>query len=111
MKKFITFLFISIFVSQINAAMMPVDLNAATSAVATSGHDHCQEAVSISHTEEGKLSANAGVTHYCCAVVAILITPPDFFAPKQPETYTAINTEVLASNITESIYKPPRTYL
>lgn len=111
MKKFIAFLFISIFASQINAAMMPVDLSVATSAVAISGHDHCQETGSISHTEEGKSSTNAGAPHYCCAVVAILIAPPDFFAPKQPETYTHINTEVLASNITESIYKPPRTYL
>ena len=111
MKKFITFLFISIFASQINAAMMPVDLSAATSAVAISSHDHCQEVGSISHTEEGKSSGNAGVTHYCCAVVAILIASPDFFTPKQPEAYMHINTEVLASNITESIYKPPRTYL
>ncbi|MBU3592046.1 hypothetical protein ICN11_08460 [Polynucleobacter sp. 78F-HAINBA] len=111
MKKFITLLFISLFVSQINAAMMPVDLNVASGEVAISSYDHCQETASIGHIEEGKSSANAGASHYCCAVVAILITPPDFFAPKQPETYTHINTELLASNITESIYKPPRTYL
>lgn len=111
MKKFITFLFISIFASQINAAMMPVDLSAATSAVAISSHDHCQEVGSISHNEEGKSSANAGATHYCCVVVAILIAPPDFFSPKQLEAYSHGNTELLASNIAESIYKPPKTYL
>ena len=111
MKKFITFLFISIFASQINAAMMPVDLNGASSTVVASSHDHCQEAASASLSEDGKSSTNASATHYCCAVVAILIASPDFFAPKQPETYTHINTELLATNITESIYKPPRTYL
>ena len=111
MKKFIAILFVSLFVSQINAAMMPVDLNAATSTVAISSHDHCQEAGSISHAEGGKLSGNASATHYCCAVVAILIAPPDFFAPKQLEAYSHVNTEVLTSNIAESIYKPPKTYL
>lgn len=111
MKKFITFLFISIFASQINAAMMPVDLSAATSAVAISSHDHCQEAGSINHAEQGKSSNNPVATHYCCAVVAILIASPDFFAPNQPEAYSHVSTEVLASNIAESIYKPPKTYL
>lgn len=111
MKKFITFLFISIFASQINAAMMPVDLSAATSTVAISSHDHCQGVGSIGHNEEGKSSANAGATHYCCVVVAILIAPPDFFAPNHLEAYSHIHPEVLASNIAESIYKPPKTYL
>ena len=111
MKKFIAFLFVSLFVSQINAAMMPIDLNAASSAVAISSHDHCQEAGSISHTEEGKSSVNASVTHYCCAIVAILITSPNFFSPKQLEAYSHTYPEVLTSNIAESIYKPPKTYL
>ena len=91
--------------------MMPVDLNVSSGEVAIPSYDHCQETSSIGHVDEGKSSANAGASHYCCAVVAILIASPDFFAPKQPEMYSHINTEVLASNITESIYKPPRTYL
>ena len=111
MKKFITFLFISLFVSQINAAMMPVDLNAATSAVATSSHDHCQEATSASVSEDGKSGGNANATHYCCAVAAILVPPPVFLASKQVDAYLQSNLSAPDSHVVESIYKPPKTYL
>jgi hypothetical protein len=111
MKKFITFLLLSFFVSQINAAMMPVDLNVAISVVVASSHDHCQEAASASLTEDGKSSANAGATHYCCAMVAILSVSPEFFSPQQVDVQLLSNASTPASNITESIYKPPRNYL
>lgn len=111
MKKFITFLFLSFFVSQINAAMMPVDLNVASSVVVASSHDHCHEAASASLTEDGKSSANASATHYCCAVVAILNVSPEFFASQQVDVYLLADASILASNVAESIYKPPRNYL
>jgi hypothetical protein len=111
MKKFITFLFLSFFVSQINAAMMPVDLNVASSVVAASSHDHCQEAASASLTEDGKSSTNSSATHYCCAVVAILSVSPEFFASQQVDVHLHSDASTPASNIAESIYKPPRNYL
>ena len=111
MKKFIAFLLLSFFVSQINAAMMPVDLNLASSVVVASSHDHCQETASASLTEDGKSSANASATHYCCAVVAILNASPEFFVSQQVDVYLHSDASTPASNIAESIYKPPRNYL
>jgi hypothetical protein len=111
MKKFITFLLLSFFVSQINAAMMPVDLNLASSVVVASSHDHCQETASASLTEDGNSSANASATHYCCAVVAILSVSPEFFASQQVDVHLHRDASTPASNIAESIYKPPRNYL
>jgi hypothetical protein len=111
MKKFITFLFISLFVSQINAAMMPVNLTAEVPTVAAPGHDHCQEAGLFGINEDGKSSSNANASHYCCAVVAILTTPPKFFASKQIDVYLHGDASTTASNIAESIFKPPRNYL
>ena len=111
MKKFVAFLFISLFVSQINAAMMPVDLNAPSTAVIASLHDHCQEAGSVSNTEGGKLSGNASATHYCCVVVAILTASPEFSSARLVDVYLHGDISTPASNIAESIYKPPRNYL
>lgn len=111
MKKLITFLFISLFVSQVNAAMMPIDLNAGSSAVSALGHDHCQEASSASNPEDVKSSNNANGTHYCCAVVAILAMPLTFAAFNQVDVYLQGDISTPASNIAESIYKPPRNYL
>lgn len=111
MKKFIAFLFLSIFVSQINAAMMPVDLNAESNATVTSSHDHCQGSGSVGHAKDSKSTSSSSATHYCCAVVAILIAPLDFFASKQVDVHLLGDVSTPASNIAESIYKPPRIYL
>ena len=111
MKKFVAFLFISLFVSQINAAMMPVDLNASSTEVIASLHDHCQEAESVSNTEGGKLSGNTNATHYCCAVVAILTASPEFFESKQVDVHLQGDISTLTSNVAESIYMPPKYYL
>jgi hypothetical protein len=111
MKKFITFLLLSFFVSQLNAAMMPIDLNEAGSVVAASSHDHCQSALSAGLAEDGKSSSNASASHYCCTVIGILNTSPEFPSSKQVEVYIRSDIESLTSNIAESIYKPPRNYL
>ncbi len=111
MKKFIAFLFISLFVSQISAAMMPVDFNAASTTVMVAGHDHCQETGSVNHAEDGKSSSNPSAAHYCCAVVAILTASPEFFSAKQVDVYLHSDISRPASNVAESIYKPPRNYL
>lgn len=111
MKKFIALLFCSLFVSQINAAMMPVDLNVVSSTVFAVSHDHCQVAEPASPAEDGKLSGNASATHYCCAVVAILIILPTFSASKEVDTYLQGNLSTPDSHVIESIYKPPKTYL
>lgn len=111
MKKFIALICISFFVSQINAATMPIDLNAPSTAVIASLHDHCQEAGSASNAEGGKLSGNTSATHYCCAVLAILTASPEFSSAKQIDVYLHGDISTPTSNIAESIYKPPRNYL
>jgi hypothetical protein len=111
MKKFIALLFFSLLISQVNAVMMPIDLNAASSAMAISNHDHCQEATSASVSEDGKSGSNASTTHYCCAVAAILVAPPVFLASKQVDTYLQGNLSKPDSHVVESIYKPPKNYL
>ncbi|MGV0981007.1 MAG: hypothetical protein ACOYB0_01460 [Polynucleobacter sp.] len=107
MKKFITLLFLSLFVSQIHAAMLPLDLNAASDTVVTSGHDHCQEILSTNHPQDAKSGA-AGATHHCCAVVAILMAPPTFSLSQQVDVYLHGDVMARLSNIAESIYKPPK---
>lgn len=111
MKKFIAFLFLSIFVSQINAAMMPVDLNAESNITVASGHDYCQGAGSVGHAEDSKSTSNIGTTHYCCAVLAILIAPLEFFVSQQVNVHVRGDIPTPISNIADSIYKPPRNYL
>ena len=91
--------------------MMPIDLNAASSAVTISNHDHCQEAASASFSEDGKSGGSANATHYCCAVAAILVATPVFLASKQVDDYLQSNLSKPDSHVVESIYKPPKNYL
>jgi hypothetical protein len=44
-------------------------------------------------------------------MVAILSVSPEFFSPQQVDVQLLSNASTPASNITESIYKPPRNYL
>jgi len=92
---------------------MPIDLNLANSASIVSGHDHCQEVVSASHHDGDKSSigSSSNPTHYCCAVVAVLMGSPEFSISQQLESYVLINSVKPISNIAESIYKPPKNYL
>ena len=111
MKRFIVFLFISFFASQINAAMMPIDLNTASAEVIASLHDHCQEVATASHAEDGNSTGKSSATHYCCAVVAILTASPEFSSVKQIDVYSHSDISTPVTNLAESIYKPPRNYL
>jgi hypothetical protein len=111
MKKIVALLFLSLFVSLINAATMPVDLGGESPSVMVAGHDHCQEAATASHHENGQSNTNSNATHYCCAVVAVLMSPPVFSASKQVDVYLLADVAKPISNIAESIYKPPRNYL
>jgi len=111
MKRFIVFLFISFFASQINAAMMPIDFNTASAEVIASLHDHCQEVATASHAEDGNSTGKSSATHYCCAVVAILTASPEFSSAKQIDVYSHSDISTPVTNLAESIYKPPRNYL
>jgi hypothetical protein len=111
MKKFVAFLFLSISVSQTNAAMIPVDLNAESNTTVASSHDHCQGSGSLGHAEDSKSTSNISATHYCCAVVAILIAPLEFVVSQQVDVHLLGDVSTPVSNIAESIYKPPRNYL
>ena len=111
MKKIVASLFLSLFISLINAATMPIDLNKESAAVMVVGHDHCQEAALASHHESSKSNSSPSAAHYCCAVVAVLMAPPIFSVSKQVDVYLLADVAKPSSNILESIYKPPRNYL
>ncbi len=111
MKKTVVLIFLSLFVSLINATTMPVNLSGESTSVMIAGHDHCQEAAPASHHESGKSSAGSSVAHYCCAVVAVLMALPVFSVSKQVDTHLLADVVKPSSNILESIYKPPRNYL
>ncbi len=111
MKKIVASLFLSLVVSLLNAATMPVDLSGVSSSVMASNHDHCQEATPASHHEASKSNLSSNTNHYCCAVVAVLMTPSVFSASKQVDVHVLVNATKPASTIAESIFKPPRKYL
>ncbi len=111
MKKIVALLFLSLFVSLINAATMPVDLSGESTSVMVAGHNHCQEAAPASHHESSKSNAGSSTAHYCCAVVAVLMAPPVFSVSKQVDVHLLADVAKPNSNIVESIYKPPRNYL
>lgn len=111
MKKLLAILFLSLFASMMNAATMPIDLSNSSTSVVASMHEHCQESVPDSHHESGKTSLNANAGHYCCSVAAVLSATPVFSSSKQIDVYLLSEVSIPTSNITESIYKPPRNYL
>jgi len=111
MKKIVALLFLSLFVSLMNASAMPVDLSGESASVMVVGHDHCQEAVPASHHESSKSNAGSSAAHYCCTVVAVLMALPIFSASKQVDVHLLSDVAKPSSNIAESIYKPPRNYL
>lgn len=112
MRKIALLLFLSIFVSMINAAGMPIELNHAhSSAVESSVHEYCHEMASISHHEGDASKSKASTSHYCCSSLAVLTSAPVFGAVKQSDAYITSASLVAISNIAESIYKPPKNYL
>lgn len=111
MKKFVILLFLSLFASLINAATMPIDLRSSNTSVVASIHEYCHESSPASHHESGKSNLNANAGHYCCSVTAVLSATPVFSSTKLADVYLLSEVSTPKSNITESIYKPPRNYL
>lgn len=102
---------LSLFVSAVSAAVMPIDLKQASTAEATvADYDHCHGVASIDHDEDTSRSSSS-VSHYCCSALAVLTNTPAFALSRQTDAYLAGEIVVHISNITESIYKPPKNYL
>lgn len=109
MKKIAILLFLSVFVSIIHAATMPIGLDLPSVAVsAPSNHEHCHEANAADTQEHGSKQTNWGSGHSCCSVLAVLISTPMFDSPIQPADYLASQFFAPISNVAESIYKPPK---
>jgi hypothetical protein len=112
MRKIAIGIFLSFFVSIVNAAGMPIDLNLASTPVNESvSQDHCHGVATVDHHDDSVPKPASSANHYCCAVVAILNASPEFFVSQQVDVYLHSDASTPASNIAESIYKPPRNYL
>ena len=112
MRKIAIGVFLSFFVSIMNAAGMPIDLNLAGAPVNESvSQDHCHGVATVDHHEDGASKPASSANHYCCSVVAVLTSPVMFDRIEQVGNYVTAQSVVPISNIAESIYKPPRNYL
>jgi hypothetical protein len=112
MKKIAVMLFLSFLVGMVNASTMPIASSESShDAMQSASHSHCEEAIaSVSHDESqpaGKLS----VSHYCCSAIAVLNNPVTFAVNESSDIYLLGESSKSISNISESIYKPPKLYL
>ena len=111
MKKIAAILFLSFLVSMVNASTMPIASSQASHSMQNASHGHCEKVVPpVSHDEPqpvGKLS----VSHYCCFSIAVLNNSVVFAITESSDIYLIGETPKSISNITESIYKPPKHYL
>jgi hypothetical protein len=112
MRKIAIGIFLSFFVSIVNAAGMPIDLNLASTPVNESvSQDHCHGVATVDHHDDSVPKPASSANHYCCSVVAVLTSSVTFERIEQVGNYVTAQSVVPISNIAESIYKPPRNYL
>ncbi|WP_062309250.1 hypothetical protein [Polynucleobacter sinensis] len=112
MKKVVILVFLSLFVSMVNAAGMPIELSKANSvAVESSSHDHCHEVASIAYQDDDGSQSRLSASHYCCSSAAVLTGSLVFEVVKQSGIFLSDGVAIAISNIAESIYKPPKNYL
>jgi hypothetical protein len=109
MKKIAVMLFMSFLVGMVNASTMPIASGESSHAMQTASHSHC-EGASASHDESQPVS-KLSVSHYCCSSIAVLNNPVTFALNESSDVYLLGETPKSISNITESIYKPPKQYL
>ena len=112
MRRIAIGVFLSFFVSMINAAGMPIELNPVDAPVQGISQDHCHTIAEANHHDDDSASqSTSGVNHYCCSVVAVLTSSVVFGRIDQAGIPLTAENAVPIFNIAESIYKPPRNYL
>ena len=111
MKKIAVMLFLSFIVGMVNASTMPIASGESSHAMQTASHSHCEEAVASASHNESQPVSKLSVSHYCCSSIAVLNNPVTFALNESSDVYLLGETPKSISNITESIYKPPKQYL
>jgi hypothetical protein len=111
-RKIAVLLFLSVLVSSINAATMPIAFGQGDVVLSpSSSHDYCHETAVSDTAENGTTKTKIGSSHYCCSVVAVLVSTIFIYWPTQSTYHLTSQFSIPISNITESIYKPPKLYL
>jgi len=111
MKKIAAMLFLSFLVGMVNASTMPIASGESSHAMKTTSHSHCEEAVTPTSHDESKPVSKTSISHYCCSSIAVLNNPVTFALNESSDVFLLGETPKSISNITESIYKPPKHYL
>ena len=111
MKKIAVMLFLSFLVGMVNASTMPITSGEPSHAAQSATHSHCEEAVAPASHDDSQSASKLSVSHYCCASIAVLNNPVIFALNQSSDVYLLGETPKSISNITESIYKPPKQYL
>jgi len=111
MKKIAVMLFLSFLVGMVNASTMPISLGESSHAIQSASHSHCEEAATPASHDDSQQTVKLSLSHYCCASIAVLHDPLHFVFNHSSDFYLLGDTPKVISNITESIYKPPKHYL
>jgi len=111
MKKVVVMLFISFLVGMVNASTMPVAFGGFSHNLQTAMHGHCEGVVSPVSHDESRPDEKFGVSHSCCPTLAVFNNAVSVALTEEPTFYLLSEISKLISNIAESIYKPPKSYL
>ena len=82
-----------------------------TPVAATMGHGHCDEAAPAATSPSGKSASLSSGGHACCLVLACSTAAPRFISLPQSDDYRFSEIVQPDSNVTESIFRPPRARL
>lgn len=104
-------LLLSFIVGMVNASTMPIASGESSDAMQATSHSHCEEAVTPASHDDSQPVGKLSVSHYCCSSIAVLNNPVTFALNESSDVYLLGETPKSISNITESIYKPPKQYL
>jgi hypothetical protein len=111
MKKIAVTLFLSFLVGMVNASTMPIGSGESSHAMQSASHSHCEEAATPTSHDESQPVGKLSVSHYCCSAIAVLNNPVTFAVNESSDVYLLGESSKSISNISESIYKPPKHYL
>lgn len=111
MKKIAAMVFLSFLVGIVNASTMPIALGESSHALQSASHSHCEEAVTPASHDESQPVGKLSVSHYCCSAIAVLNNPVTVAVNESSDAYMLYESSKSISNISESIYKPPKLYL
>ncbi len=111
MKKIAVMLFLSFLVGMVNATTMSFLSGEPSQVVQFASHSHCEDVAARASHDESQSTGKLSVSHYCCSAVAVLNNPISFVPLGISTFYLLGEISKPISNITESIYKPPRNYL